>query len=70
MLVVHTHALRINAALSVGAGNLGRCREIFHAINHWQQCGTSLEKWQALIENPVAQGREDVWLPMEHAPGF
>lgn len=65
-----THASSLIAALSVGAGNLGGAREIFHALDHWQQCGTSLKKWQELIENPVAPGREDVWLPMEHTPGF
>ena len=65
-----THASALIAALSVGAGNLGGGREIFCAMDHWQRCGTSLEKWQQLIENPPLPEREDIWLPMEHAPGF
>ncbi|UVW34511.1 hypothetical protein NYF23_10890 [SAR92 clade bacterium H455] len=65
-----THASALIAALSVGAGNLGGSREVFHAMEYWQQCGTSLEAWQQLIKEPPQLGREDVWLPMEHAPGF
>ena len=65
-----THASSLIAALSVGAGNLGGAREVFYALDHWQRCDTSLEKWQQQIQNPEVQGREDVWLPMEHTPGF
>jgi len=65
-----THASALIAALSVGAGNLGGSREVFHTMEYWQQCGTSLEAWQQLIKEPPQLGREDVWLPMEHAPGF
>ncbi len=65
-----THASALIAALSVGAGNLGGAREVFHAIEYWQHCNTSLEEWQQLIKNPPQEGRVDVWLPMEHAPGF
>jgi len=65
-----THASALIAALSVGAGNLGGSREVVHTMEYWQQCGTSLEAWQQLIKEPPQLGREDVWLPMEHAPGF
>jgi len=65
-----THASAMIAALSVGAGNLGGAREVFHALEYWQQCQKSLEAWQQLIKEPPQLGREDVWLPMEHAPGF
>ena len=51
-----THASSLIAALSVGAGNLGGGREIFCAMDHWQRCGTSLEKWQQLIEHPPLPG--------------
>ncbi len=65
-----THASALIAALSVGAGNLGGAREIFHCMNYWQQCGTNLEQWQLLLVDSPQQERQDVWLPMEHAPGF
>jgi citrate synthase len=65
-----THASALIAALSVGAGNLGGAREVFHAIEYWKHCDTSLKKWQQLIKNPPKEERADVWLPMEHAPGF
>lgn len=65
-----THASALIAAISVGAGNLGGSREVFHAVKYWQQCGTNLTDWESLINNPPQEGREDVWLPMEHPPGF
>jgi citrate synthase len=65
-----THPSALIAALSVGAGNLGGAREVFHAIEYWQHCDTSLKEWQQLIENPPEEGRADIWLPMEHPPGF
>jgi citrate synthase len=58
------------AAIAVGAGNLGGAHEVFHAIEYWQQCQNSLETWEQLIKQPPSRGREDVWLPMEHTPGF
>ena len=65
-----THASAMIAAIAVGAGNLGGSREVFHALEYWQQCQTSLEAWEQMIKQPPDLGREDVWLPMEHAPGF
>ena len=65
-----THASAMIAAIAVGAGNLGGSREVFHALEYWQQCQNSLELWEQMIKQPPELGREDVWLPMEHAPGF
>lgn len=65
-----THPSALIAALSVGAGNLGGAREVFHAVEYWQHCNTSLKAWQAFIKNPPQEGRADVWMPMEHPPGF
>jgi len=65
-----THASALIAAIAVGAGNLGGSREVFHALEYWQQCQTSLKSWEQLIKQPPELGREDVWMPMEHAPGF
>ena len=65
-----THASALIAALSVGAGNLGGAREVWHVVQYWQQCETNLDQWKRLIANPPVEERADVWLPMEHAPGF
>ena len=65
-----THASALIAAISVGAGNLGGAREVFYGVQYWQACGTGIEKWRDLIANPPQQARLDVWLPMEHTPGF
>ena len=65
-----THASALIAALTVGAGNLGGAREVFHALAYWQQCQNRLADWQQLITDPPQLEREDVWPPMEHAPGF
>jgi len=65
-----THASALIAAISVGAGNLGGSREVFHAIEYWDRCGIDLDAWKDLIENPPQEGRMDVWQPMEHPPGF
>ena len=58
------------ATISVGAGNLGGSREVYHCLEYWQHCAKDLSKWCDLIVNPPAQGRLDVWAPMEHPPGF
>lgn len=63
-------ASALMAALGVGAGNLGGGREIWHAMQYWAECGEDLEAWQALIAAPPVDDRADVWLPMEHTPGF
>lgn len=65
-----TRASALMAALSVGAGNLGGGREVYTAVNYWQACGTDLAAWQEMIENPPQEERVDVWMPMEHTPGF
>lgn len=65
-----THAAALIAALSVGAGNLGGAREVFHAVQYWGRCGVEFDAWQDAIENPLQEERMDVWLPMEHPPGF
>jgi len=65
-----THASALMAALAVGAGNLGGGREIYNMINYWEQCGTDINAWEQMIKEPPVEERADVWLPMEHAPGF
>jgi len=63
-------AASLIAALSVGAGQLGGAREVFLAMQYWQQCACSLPAWQAIIAQPPKPARVDVWPEMEHTPGF
>jgi len=65
-----THASALIAAISVGAGNLGGGREVFTAVQYWNQCGVDLDAWTAMIKEPPVEERADVWMPMEHPPGF
>jgi len=58
------------AALGVGAGNLNGGREIWQAMQYWKVCGEDLDAWRAMIADPPAQERADIWMPMEHCPGF
>jgi len=63
-------AASLMAALSVGAGQLGGAREVFLAMEYWQQCGCSPTAWEEIIAHPPKQARVDVWPEMEHTPGF
>ena len=65
-----THASALMAALAVGAGNLGGGREVYNMVKYWEQCGTDIDAWEQMIKEPPVEERADVWLPMEHAPGF
>ena len=65
-----TRASALIAAISIGAGNLGGAREVFTAMQYWQQCGTDLDKWLEIIDKPPQEERSDVWPEMEHTPGF
>ena len=64
------NAASLMAALAVGAGNLGGAHEILVAMQYWEACGQNLEHWRAHLQEPPQEERTDVWLPMEHPPGF
>lgn len=64
-----TAASALMAAIAVGAGNLGGGREIFKALEAWRLCGMNLDAWSSYIASPPEE-TVDVWLPMEHVPGF
>lgn len=64
------HSSALMAALSVGAGQYGGAQEVAICIKLWQQCGQNLESWQTRLFSPEDDERADIWLPMEHAPGF
>ena len=65
-----THASCLMAALAVGAGQLGGAHEVALAMEHWQACGHDLAAWEVRLKHPPQQERADIWLPMEHSPGF
>ena len=65
-----THASCLMAALAVGAGQLGGAHEVAIAMELWRVCGEDWDAWRERLSNPPREERADVWLPMEHAPGF
>ncbi len=70
-----TLASSLIAAIGVGAGNLGGAHEVAIATSCWQKFGTNLLLWQSGFNDFIKQkdgntSRADVWLPIEHAPGF
>lgn len=65
-----TNASCLMAALAVGAGQLGGAHEVFRAVECWQKCGCDLIAWQEMLLHPPKEERIDIWLPMEHPPGF
>lgn len=65
-----SNAACLMAALAVGAGQYGGAREVAIAMDYWEKCGTNLEKWEDFLLNPPQEERADVWLPIEHPPGF
>lgn len=58
------------AALAVGAGQYGGAHEVYIAVNLWRQCGKDVSAWKEGIEAVLADKDVDIWLPIEHAPGF
>lgn len=65
-----THASSLMAALAVGAGQYGGSHEVFIASQMWNKCQFDLDKWKYCLANPNEGHREDIWLPIEHGPGF
>lgn len=65
-----THASSLIAALAVGAGNLGGGREIHQMARLWRTLDCDLSLWTEYIKNFDGTDEVDVWLPMEHIPGF
>jgi citrate synthase len=65
-----TRASALMAALAVGAGNLGGGREVFQAMGLWKDLGKDIEPWRAVLGDVDHHESVDVWVPMEHFPGF
>ena len=64
------NAASLMAALAVGAGQYGGGHEVYLLVTAWRECGLDLARWRHRLHNPNEHYREDVWPPMEHAPGF
>lgn len=64
-----TAAASLIAALSVGAGRSGGARDVYDAMQMWEQCGADLARWNAYQQAPAAAPIE-IWPEREHAPGF
>jgi citrate synthase len=65
-----TSASSLIAAISVGAGNCGGAREVYHSMRYWADCGCSLDAWRKLLEESVTEPDSDIWPEIEHPPGF
>lgn len=65
-----TAAACLMAALAAGAGQYGGAHEVYRALEYWKECGRDLESWRERLRNPPVEERADIWLPMEHPPGF
>ena len=65
-----TSASALIAALAVGAGQYGGAREVYLVMELWEKCGQDLQKWEQELLHPEVDERADIWLPMEHSPGF
>ncbi len=58
------------AALAIGAGSLAGAREVRVALECWSACGQDFDAWEERLRHPLQEERADVWLPIEHPPGF
>ena len=64
------HASSLMCALAVGAGQYGGSHEVYILMELWKKIGISLEDWKADLIKPADKDTSDIWLPLEHAPGF
>lgn len=65
-----THAASLISALAVGAGQYGGSQEVAQCMRILRKCGMQLSEWRESLTNPNKDYSEDIWLPIEHAPGF
>tara|TARA_R110002074_G_scaffold287383_4_gene459131 strand:- start:19578 stop:20411 length:834 start_codon:yes stop_codon:yes gene_type:complete len=64
------HASSLMAALAVGAGQYGGSHEVYIVHGLLSKCGCDLETWREELLRPSDKSFADIWLPMEHVPGF
>jgi citrate synthase len=65
-------ASALMAALAIGAGGASGSRELFRAMQIWDECGTALGAWQGRLSLPNGEGADgpEVWPAPEHPAGF
>jgi len=64
-----TSAAALIAALSVGAGRAGGAREVWAAMQLFQDCGRSPSAWERALKHSAAE-RAGIWPQADHPPGF
>ena len=64
------HASSLMCALAVGAGQYGGSHEVYILMELWRKTDLSLDDWKDALLKPVDKDQSDIWLPLEHAPGF
>ena len=64
-----TAASSLMAALAVGAGQLSGGREVYLAMEGWNDCGTDLNLWRKRLAT-LPEIRGSIWPTPEHPPGF
>lgn len=64
------HASSLMCALAVGAGQYGGSHEVYIVHALLSRCGFDLEVWREELLKPSDASFADIWLPMEHIPGF
>ena len=65
-----TSASCLMAALGVGAGASGGAREVYNAMQDWQERGTDLALWQSGLGVKPVDDPADVWPAAGHPAGF
>ena len=58
------------AALAVGAGASGGSREVFLAMEDWNEYGIDLALWKKSLATTLVADPASVWPVPDHAPGF
>jgi citrate synthase len=64
-----TSAAALIAALSIGAGKAGGAREVWAAMQCFQDCGLSPSAWEGAFRRPSTE-RAGIWPLAEHPAGF
>lgn len=63
-------AAALMAALAAGAGVSGGAREVFLAMQQWEQCKCELGAWREAFDSVPANSKMQIWPDAEHPPGF
>lgn len=65
-----TAASALMAALAVGAGQIGGAREIYEAMQAWNELELDLGKWSEYLSQIPGKSGPQVWPEREYPPGF